>query len=186
MDRPTTSRFRRALPAVALLTLATAAASEPPIADRTRALFESYNAVPEVIWSAELRDAWFSPRMIALLEKEDACAKGEVGNLDHDPLVGGVDYEITDITVAVRDTGHGRKRTTVTYKSLGIAVTRVIDWTKTDDGWRIDEIDPGTPDQLSKILDAPCPKSAPASRRSGTSEADDGSPATPGRAVSSP
>lgn len=163
MDRPTTARRRRALPAVALLLLATAAASEPPIADRTRALFESYNAVPEVIWSRELRDDWFSPRMIVLLEKEDACAKGDVGNLDHDPLVGGVDYEITDITVAVRDTGAGRKRTTVKYTSLGNVVTRVIDWTKTADGWRIDEIDPGTPDELSKILDAPCRKTGSAS-----------------------
>jgi hypothetical protein len=169
MDRRTTSRLPRALPAVALLTLVTAALAappEPPLADRTRALFESYNSVPVVIWSRELRDSWFSPRMLELLEKEDACAQGDVGNLDHDPLVGGVDYEISDIKVAVHDTGRGRKRTTVTYQSLGHPVTRVIDWTKTEDGWRIDEIDPGTPDELSKILDAPCRKAESESPRS--------------------
>jgi hypothetical protein len=168
MDRRITSRLRRAIPAVALLTLVTGslAAAEPPLADRTRALFESYNSVPVVIWSPELRDSWFSPRMLELLEKEDACAQGAVGNLDHDPLVGGVDYEITDIKVAVRDIGRGRKRTTVTYTSLGHPVTRVIDWTKTEDGWRIDEIDPGTPEALSTILDAPCRRDETTSPRS--------------------
>jgi hypothetical protein len=167
MPRPTPrTGLRLALPAAAVLMLTTltfAATPELPIADRTRALFESYNGVPEVIWSPELRDQWFSPRMIVLLEKEDACAKGDVGNLDHDPVVGGQDFEITDITVAVTDAGPNRKRATVKYKSLGNAVTRVMEWTKTKDGWRIDEIDPGTDDELSTILDRPCPKAPPAS-----------------------
>lgn len=36
--------------------------------------------------------------MIALLEKDDACANGEIGLLDFDPIVWGQDDEIANGT----------------------------------------------------------------------------------------
>ena len=84
----------------------------------------------------------FTPSLARLIaaDAKAAAKRNEVGALGGDPFIDAQDWEITDVSIAVKDTGPDKATGTVTFKNFGKDVTVTHDLIKTKQGWRIDEI----------------------------------------------
>jgi hypothetical protein len=85
---------------------------------------------------------YFEPSLAALLIKDqkDAARRGEAPTLGSDPFVDGQDWEIADFDIAIGDTGPGKARATVTFRSFDKPKTIVLDLVKLKNEWRVADI----------------------------------------------
>jgi hypothetical protein len=102
------------------------------------------------------RDAFFTPRLVALFVAEDALREAEgYGNLDFDPFYNGQDFEITGLAIATGlDTGEAAV-VVARFSNFGTANEIDYDLLAGPDGWRIDEVrsvDAEAPWTLSELL----------------------------------
>jgi Protein of unknown function (DUF3828) len=82
----------------------------------------------------------FSPRLLALIRRDQALAHGEVGALDGDPICDCQDWDIKAVRVAVTPAGAGRAKAVATFRNTGDPVTIRLDLVATGQGWRVDNI----------------------------------------------
>lgn len=104
----------------------------------------------------EHRDAFFTPRLVALFVAEDALREAEgYGNLDFDPFYNGQDFEITGLAVTTSlDTGETAV-VVARFENFGEANEIDYDLLAEPEGWRIDEVrsaDADAPWVLSELL----------------------------------
>jgi hypothetical protein len=99
---------------------------------------------------------YLTPELGALLLKKmkaDAKKTDEVPDLDGDPYVGAQEWVITELAIAVAETGPDQATGTVTFKNEGEPKTITLDLKKTKLGWRIDDIHwPGDQGTLRNLL----------------------------------
>lgn len=84
----------------------------------------------------------FTPSLARLIDADAKAAakRKEVGALGGDPFIDGQDWEITDVSIAVKENGPDKATGTVTFKNFGSDVTITHDLVKTRQGWRIDDV----------------------------------------------
>jgi hypothetical protein len=84
----------------------------------------------------------FTPSLAKLIDTDAKAAakRSEVGALGGDPFIDGQDWEITDVSIGVKENGPDKAIGTVKFKNFGKDVTITHDLVKTKQGWRIDEI----------------------------------------------
>ena len=143
-----------------------AASVQSPV-ERTRELYASYGSDHRAplgldILTAKLRQHWFSPRLVRLLQNDARC--GELRDLDYDPLVDGPEPSVSKVEVSRDDTAGGRQGVTVRFENAGRPNTVSLTWVKTGDGWRIDEIEMNDGKRISAVLSEPCEPFAPDGR----------------------
>ncbi len=99
---------------------------------------------------------YLTPELGTLLLKKmkaDAKRKDEVPDLDGDPFIGAQEWVVTELAIAVAETGPDKATGTVSFKNEGEAKTITLDLKKTKAGWRIDDIHwPGEEGSLRKLL----------------------------------
>jgi hypothetical protein len=85
---------------------------------------------------------YFEPGLAALIIKDrnDAKKRGDVPELDADPFVGGQDWEIGPVAIAVRDIAPDKASATAKFRNLKVTTTVAYDLVKLADGWRIANI----------------------------------------------
>jgi Protein of unknown function (DUF3828) len=85
---------------------------------------------------------YFEPTLAALMIKDRRAAqkRGDVPEFDADPFVGGQDWEIGPVDIAVRDIAPDKASATAKFRNLEVATTVVYDLVKLKDGWRIADI----------------------------------------------
>ncbi len=90
---------------------------------------------------AEIR-AYFEPGLAALMIKDirDAAKTHDVGTLDSDPFIGGQDWEISGVTIAVTDTAADKATATAKFLCFKMPTTVLYDLVKLKQGWRIADI----------------------------------------------
>lgn len=122
-----------------------AVAAEPSAQDFLAAIYANYKGKDSKGVSfgttAEI-NRYFTPSLARLIDADAKAAakKGEVGALGGDPLIDAQDWEITDLSTDVKDTGPDKATGTVKFKNFGKDVTITHDLVKLKQGWRIDEI----------------------------------------------
>lgn len=85
---------------------------------------------------------YFEPSLAALVLKDRklAARRGEVGLLDFDPFVDAQDWQISDLRVAVEDSGPGKARATVKFKNVDQASTVVLELITVGKAWKISNV----------------------------------------------
>jgi hypothetical protein len=85
---------------------------------------------------------YFEPTLAALMIKDRRAAqkRGDVPEFDADPFVGGQDWEIGPVDIAVRDIAPDKASATAKFRNIKVATTVVYDLVKLKDGWRIADI----------------------------------------------
>lgn len=85
---------------------------------------------------------YFEPTLAALMIKDRRAAqkRGDVPEFDADPFVGGQDWEIGPVDIAVRDIAPDKASATAKFRNIKIATTVDYDLVKLKDGWRIADI----------------------------------------------
>ena len=105
-----------------------------------------------VEWNKHIPE-YFDAELTRLFAKDREDAKGEVGRLDAEPLMGAQDWEVTavKVDVAAKDDTHATG--TVTLTDLGKPRTITLELAKGKAGWRIHDVHwSGQKDGLLKIL----------------------------------
>jgi hypothetical protein len=84
----------------------------------------------------------FAPLLAKAMVKDFAAAKkrGEVPALNGDPFIDAQDWEIGELKIEVKDTGHRRAVGVVTFTNASEPRTVTLDLIKTASGWRIADI----------------------------------------------
>jgi hypothetical protein len=109
-------------------------------------LYAGYGRKPEPDYVGRQAAAVFSPRLVRLMRRDAARAKGEVGALDGDPICDCQDYEIKRVEIAVAAAGAGRATATVRFRNFGEARTVTLDLVRINRNWRVDDThSAGTP-----------------------------------------
>jgi hypothetical protein len=85
---------------------------------------------------------YFTPALARLIDADAKAAakRREVGALGGDPFIDGQDWELTDLSIDVKDNGPDKATGTVKFKNFGKDVTITHDLVKVKQGWRIDDI----------------------------------------------
>jgi hypothetical protein len=85
---------------------------------------------------------YFEPTLAALMIKDRRAAqkRGDVPEFDADPFVGGQDWEIGPVDIAVRDIAPDKASATAKFSNIKTPTTVVYDLVKLKDGWRIADI----------------------------------------------
>jgi len=98
---------------------------------------------------------YFEPGLAALIIKDrnDAKKRDDVPALDADPFVGGQDWEIGPVEIAVRDISPDKASATAKFRNLKVATTVAYDLVKLADGWRIANITWDGKDTLRGIFE---------------------------------
>jgi len=96
---------------------------------------------------------YFEPKLAALMIKDMKAAqkRGEPGELDGDPFVGGQDWEIGPVAIEVQDLAPDKASATAKFNNAGTATTVSYDLVKLANGWRIAEITWDGNDKLSGL-----------------------------------
>jgi hypothetical protein len=110
--------------------------------DKIYAAYKGKNSKGIPLDSDAMVRRYFEPKLAALMIKDrnDARKRGDVPEFDADPFVGGQDWEIGPVEIAVRDIAPDRASATVKFRNLKVATTVVYDLVKLTDGWRIADI----------------------------------------------
>ncbi len=85
---------------------------------------------------------YFAPELAVLMIKDmkTAAKHGDAPEFDADPFVGGQDWEIGPVDIAVRDLAPDKASATVKFRNFKDQTTVVYDLVKLKDGWRIADI----------------------------------------------
>ncbi len=131
--------------ALGLIAAGPAIAAEPSAQDFLAAIYARYKGkdakgVPFGT-TAEI-NRLFTPSLARLIDADAKAAakRGDVGVLDGDPFIDGQDFEVSDVTVDVKESGADKAVGTVKFKNFGKDVVVTHDLVNTKQGWRIDEI----------------------------------------------
>ena len=90
---------------------------------------------------ATIRRYFASPLADAIIKDFAAAHKaGEVPLLNGDPFIDAQDWEIGELKIEVKDTGHRRAVGVVTFTNASEPRTVTLDLIKTASGWRIADI----------------------------------------------
>jgi hypothetical protein len=106
--------------------------------------------------SEESLRRYFEPGLAALLLKdaEEANRKDEAPKLDGDPFVDAQDWRITDVKIALADTGKDRILATVNFNNFKQPKTVKLDLIKLGGAWKIYDI-VWSETTLRKLLSSP-------------------------------
>ena len=95
----------------------------------------------------------FSPRLLKLIRRDQALAKGEVGALDGDPICNCQDFRLgamVDVKVAM--TRPGEAKATARFRNFGKPQAVRLDLVAVNGAWRVDNIhEDGTPDLVAYL-----------------------------------
>jgi hypothetical protein len=122
-----------------------AIAAEPSAQDFLAAIYANYKGKDSKGVSfgttAEINRT-FTPSLARLIDADAKAAakKGEVGALGGDPFIDAQDWEITDLSIDVKDTGPDKATGTVKFRNFGKDVMITHALVKLKQGWRIDDI----------------------------------------------
>ena len=85
---------------------------------------------------------YFEPQLAAAMIKDfsDAQTRNEPPQLNGDPFLDAQDWEISNLSVSVKDNGADTAAATVTFNNFGKRQTIAIELVRTANGWRIAEI----------------------------------------------
>jgi hypothetical protein len=154
------ARLRQGLAAavLALCVAASAAAAEsatPASAEAfLRALYAPYLAGDtKVSPTGRAAPAIFDRRLTALIRKDQANAKGEVGALDGDPICDCQDFErLTELSIKVRPTGPGHAIADVRFRNGSSPSTLTYTLVAHGSGWRVADIASQDTPSLAALL----------------------------------
>lgn len=90
-------------------------------------------------------------------DRKESGARGEVGQLDFDPLINSQEWEATPIDITAEEAGAGKARGSATFTLFSKTTIIRFELVKTSAGWRIGDIHwndakEGLKDILSKPL----------------------------------
>lgn len=121
------------------------AAADPSAHDFVKAIYDTYlgkdsHGLP-LDSDAKVR-RYFEPSLAAVIlqDRKKAARRGEVGTLDFDPFVDAQDWEISDLAIAVEDSGPGKARATVKFKNVDKPSVVTLDLVKIAKAWKIGNV----------------------------------------------
>jgi hypothetical protein len=132
-----------------------AAAAEQSAQDFLSAIYATYQGKDAKGIDLNTRGAtarYFTPSLARLIDADFRAARGEVGQLGADPFIDAQDYEITAVTIDVKETGRDKAVGTVRLKNFNESQTITLDLVKLKPGWRIDEIRAPTTKSLRALF----------------------------------
>jgi hypothetical protein len=85
---------------------------------------------------------YFEPKLAAVMIRDfnDAAKRNEVPELNGDPFIDAQDWEITNLQVAVKESGADRAAATVRFQNFDKQITMTLDLVKLSADWRIADI----------------------------------------------
>ena len=112
-------------------------------------LYRAYQASPETDYLGSRAASVFSPRLIALIRRDERAANGEVGALDGDPICDCQDPDgIRLVGLQISSAGPGRALARARVRYAGDrAETITLELVSVRGRWRIDDV--RTPDTAS-------------------------------------
>jgi hypothetical protein len=135
-----------AIPSVVVVAIATPLlAADPSAHDFVAAIYDTYVSKEHnglaLDSDAKVR-RYFEPALAALILKDrrQSSRRGEVGMLDFDPFVDAQDWQISDLAIAVEESGPGKARATVKFKNADRQSTVVLDLAKIGKAWKIGNV----------------------------------------------
>ena len=144
---------------LALAILAGAPAAEAQTLGEARSfvtgLYRAYERTPQVNYLGSRAPTIFSPRLLALIRRDEQSAKGDVGALDGDPICDCQDPDgirLVDLDVGPAGPGRATARVQVRFAE-GRAEAMTLDLVSVRGRWRIDDVHtPETP-SLVRLLE---------------------------------
>jgi len=134
----------------ALLMLGFASLPMPARADSDaqkflEAIYQKYagkDAAGVALDGNEMLLQYFTPELAAMIafDADRSQKNDEPPVLDGDPFVGAQDWDIKDVSVAVKDTGPDKAVGTAVFTNMGEKQSVELDLKKLPQGWRVDEI----------------------------------------------
>jgi hypothetical protein len=121
------------------------AAADPSAYDFVVAIYDTYVSKDRnglaLDSDAKVR-RYFEPSLAALIvqDRKAAARRGEVGLLDFDPFVDAQDWEISDLAIAVGETGPDKARASVKFKNADRPSVVTLELVKVGNAWKIGNV----------------------------------------------
>jgi len=115
-------------------------------------LYAGYGRKPGPDYTGRQAPTVFSPRLLKLIRRDAARAKGEVGALDGDPICDCQDQEITQVDVAVEAAGPDKATARVSFRNFGEAQSVRLDLLWAHGHWRVDDTHSESTPSLAALL----------------------------------
>ena len=138
-----------------VLMAAIAAATDATPKDLVAQLYQAHRSKHDPLVEIKLLDRYFDAPLLKLYLKDKQEAKGEVSQLDGDPLYNAQDMEISHFSISSPETAKGEAQVTVRFKNMGKSARIVYVLIPASAGWRISDIRYDDGSSLKKILQAP-------------------------------
>ncbi|MEA2928918.1 MAG: hypothetical protein QOG38_1346 [Hyphomicrobiales bacterium] len=134
-----------------IIALAIAAAAGPAVAAESSAqaflngIYANYmgkDSKGTSLASTAAINRYFTPSLARLIDADAkrAAKRSEVGALGGDPFIDAQDWELSALSIDVKENGPDKATATVTFKNFGKDVAITHDLVKLKQGWRIDDI----------------------------------------------
>ncbi|WP_112663729.1 DUF3828 domain-containing protein [Microvirga flavescens] len=124
------------------LLTAPAFAAEPSAKQFLASIYKAYSGdnANGLDWRSPKASRYFDQSLAQLILKDIRESDGEVGRIDFDPFVGGQDFEISKLDIAVTENGLERAEVIAAFNNFGAPMKITYQLAKTAKGWRISDI----------------------------------------------